>query len=239
MQLCMRSGLCNRLRAWVGIGALADLAGIDFVVHWQSQAQCRCRFANVFAPTSCAVMTSVRDRHKFNTVEIFKDELASKPTCYFAGHVAGRGGEFWQCADKRMRELPLLPQYENKLQAFMSTLPENIVGVHVRRTDFCTHARDKQLWPALNKEADNDVSFLLCADNPRTVEDMKKRYGKRVYWRNQRMDNKSSKKQRCTSESDAAIDLYSLARTKRLIGTMKSSFSEYAARLGNIPIVKI
>jgi hypothetical protein len=32
------------------------------------------------------------------------------------------------------------------------------------------------------------------------------------------------------------MDLYSLARTKRIIGTRKSSFSGYAAQLGGVPL---
>lgn len=125
----------------------------------------------------------------------------------------------------------------------METVPENAIGIHVRRTDLIVFR------PQLAKanivlcdrmqqaiELDPDATFLLCADNPDSIQMLRKRFGDRVFWRQQKMKDTKKRKQRYTSQADAAMDLYALARTQRIIGTAKSSFSVYAAQLGDIPI---
>jgi len=243
LQFCARSGLCNRLRGWVGIGTLADIFNLTFLVHWKGKPACGSTFTNVFEADTCAVMPSQRSVGKFNILRRFTDLRSVQNTEVYRGMMDVPDKLFWDRAKQRARELKLLPHLTEQLEEFMKTLPAGIIGLHVRRTDLISRSKaDPRLHAVLDDivaEAaakDEEVNFLLCADNPKSVTSLKQRYGKRIFWRDQDMGRRANRRPRCTTQANAAIDLYSLSRTERIIGTRRSSFSGYAAFLGGIAL---
>jgi len=237
MQLCTRSGLCNRLRGWVGIGALADIFNLSFMVNWVPKRACPSTFQSVFVPDTCAVMTSQRDGGKFHVLRRFRDIDAVRNTEVYQGMMGLPDELFWGVAKKRARSLKLQPQLQEQLETFMETVPANAIGLHVRRTDLARAAgvTDLPMHEAICQavEKDADATFLLCADNSNSVQMLRKSYGDRIFWRQQHMKKRCHRR---TSIADAAIDLYALARTKWVLGTRRSSFSVYAAFLGDIKL---
>lgn len=242
LQLCNSSGLCNRLRGWVGVGTLADLYNLSFMVYWKAMSVCECNFNNVFVPDSCGLMTSIHDRGKYNFLREYTGKRAVAITEWFRDRFVGDSHLFWKKAKERCRALQLRPEHVDQLERFMESVPKASIGLHVRRTDL--HQHDKS-DPALFAELDQiiseepDATFLLCADNPRSIEQLRQRYADRIFWRTQHMKDHKRRKHRFTSEIDAAIDLYALARTKRIIGAVYSSFCGYAAFLGGIPLKRV
>jgi len=240
MQHCTQSGLCNRLRGWTGIGAIADYYGLSFLVHWNRHAACSSTFADVFVPDTCAIMPSRRDGRKYKRIREFVGERSTHIVeWYNRTQLEIPHDEFMTIATARARALRLQPEFEDTLEAFMETVPADAIGLHVRRTDL---PNCRQSDPLLKKELDRvvaedaDAQFLLCSDNFDSVKWLRRLYGDRIIWREQTMRPQRARRGRHTSVADSAIDLFSLARTKELIGTYWSSFSTHAALMGGIPL---
>jgi len=209
------------------------------MVHWQRNPVCQCDFNSVFVPDSCGVMTSQRDRGKYNLLVQFTGHQATHNTEVYMGMMGVPDDIFWEAAKKRVRALKLQPEHNDTLDAFMATVPDNAIGLHVRRTDLIGgHIADPLLHAELDRiiADDPDATFLLCADNPHSVIQLREKYGDRIFWREQGMAERKKRKHRHTSQANAAIDVYALSRTKRIIGTRCSSFSGYAAFLGGLDL---
>lgn len=209
------------------------------MVHWQRNPVCHCDFNSVFVPDSCGVMTSQRDRGKYNLLVQFAGHQATHNTEVYMGMIGIPDDIFWEAAKKRVRALKLQPEYNDELETFLETVPDNAIGLHVRRTDLIGgHIADPLLHAELDQIVadDPDATFLLCADNPHSVAQLREKYGDRIFWREQGMTGRKKHRQRHTSQANAAIDVYALSRTKRIIGTRCSSFSGYAAFLGGIDL---
>lgn len=238
VQLVNSSGLCNRLRGWVGIGALADLAGATFVCHWRPMSQCRSRFYDIFVPDNCLALNAASQCREFQLVKRFSKKRAVLSTHKYLQHVSR--AVFNEAAIARQRSLRLQPKWADRLEEFMETVPADAIGVHVRRTDLVppplARRSDAHLYAKMDAAiAHNpEATFLCCADNPRSVQRLRDRYGDRIFWREQKMRDHRQHKHRYTSQANAAIDLFALSRMKRIIGTKRSSFSLFAARTAGI-----
>jgi len=162
---------------------------------------------------------------------------------WFLTFYAGNKQEFWQAAQRRSRALKLRPPIEDKLEAFAETIPADAIGVHIRRSDHehvvgKSEVSDPPLIAEIDRVIDaEDPPLLLCTDNIDSAQKFRTRYGDRVIWREKKMLPMHSQR-RMTTMEDSVIDLYSLARTCRIIGSRTSSFSWYAAFLGDIEFIQ-
>lgn len=113
------------------------------------------------------------------------------------------------------------------------------IGVHIRRTDNVNAIR---LSPtaafvaamADAVDADADARFFLATDCPDTERQIVARFGRRVITRPRETSRDSRQ-----GMLDAVIDLFALARTRRILGSYYSTFSETAASLGGVPWVTV
>jgi len=146
-----------------------------------------------------------------------------------------------------MASLRLKDELAAHVEAFCDSMPvHEMIGLHVRRTDFLLHKRkwatpenDIRVAEHIDETLEQmpDARFLLCADNQHTVTWLQERYGpERIVWRNITM---TTKRKRHSTPQEAAIDLFILARTKRIVGTTHSSFSSFAANLGKLELIRI
>lgn len=239
-------GLCNRLRGRAGAAAIASIYNLTLVMHWEPHTECPSNFMDVFALDTCAVMNQPGERHKFNWIRQFGRNYSIESLETYQALLNIPDDVFWPAARKCASELKLLPQYADKLEAFMETVPKDAIGLHVRRTDHRpTKARgdaDTPLYAALDRVVAEtpDATFLLCTDNLGSVQTIRKRLGDRVFWREQHMvPERDVYGFRCGSIADAAIDLYSLARTTWIMGIPDSTFSDYAAFMGDTQIQRV
>jgi hypothetical protein len=109
--------------------------------------------------------------------------------------------------------------------------------LHIRRTDH-HHSRhisnDDRFFQTIERQFNQGVEkFFLATDNGNTQAKFKQRFGDCILTYSQEF---YPNQKRQTSMQTAAVDLYLLANTQRIIGSYDSSFSEYAAALGNIPL---
>jgi hypothetical protein len=138
-----------------------------------------------------------------------------------------------------MRSLKLVPALQEELDQLLQRWQAPTVGVHVRRTDLWSLrgaarklAADKRLLELLWREP-ADVAFFVAADNPQTIDMLRGFFGARILQHSKQWRSGF----RRTSVADAVLDLYGLSRTMRLIGTRRSTFSQCAALIGDIPVV--
>lgn len=88
-------------------------------------------------------------------------------------------------------------------------------------------------FTAIDKEIDlnADVSIYLATDDESVKQKLQKRYGKRLIYVKDKADRSS-----ISGIQGGIVDMYTLARTQKILGSFHSSFSELAAQLGDIPL---
>lgn len=110
------------------------------------------------------------------------------------------------------------------------------IGIHIRRTDHILSIQESPLElfiEAITREIliNKDVQFYLATDDFDTESHLLNLFPKKIltYKKVFRRDIKNG-------IQDAMIDLYSLAATSKIYGSFYSSFSDIAARIGNISL---
>jgi hypothetical protein len=121
----------------------------------------------------------------------------------------------------------------------------NTVGVHIRRGDAWhpgarpayRRSPDAAFMAAMDREleADPDTMFFLATDAADTEERFRERYGSALLTNRKKTFVASNPSKPKENQRDAVIDLFALARTRRVLGSHFSSFSKFAAVLGAVP----
>ena len=112
----------------------------------------------------------------------------------------------------------------------------NTIGVHIRRTDNIASIQQSPLvlfFEIVDEELDKDnhTMIYLATDSEEVKLQMGKRYGNRIISSSTPADRNS-----VAGIQDGLIDMYTLARTRKIYGSFQSSFSEMASQIGGIPI---
>lgn len=129
-----------------------------------------------------------------------------------------------------------IAELQARIDALVSASESPIIGIHVRRTDHSTairlspldgffHAADGAL------EQHSAAQLFLCSDDEGVRSSFRQRYGTRVLVSDAQLSRSST-----AAIQDAVVDLFSLARCSRIIGSYHSSFSELAAMIGGRPL---
>ena len=80
-------------------------------------------------------------------------------------------------------------------------------------------------------DKDNHTMIYLATDSEEVKLQMRKRYGNRIISSSTPADRNS-----VAGIQDGLIDMYTLARTRKIYGSFQSSFSEMASQIGGVPI---
>ncbi len=122
---------------------------------------------------------------------------------------------------------------------------KNMIGVHVRRTDFQTSpdgrgkiSDNMTFFKRMNEfvKKDNSIKFFLCTDSKETEKEFKKIFGEKIISSHKSDWNMSSYQ----ASKDSLVDLLLLSKTKNILGTYLSTFTEIAWWFGNcLPAVEI
>lgn len=113
---------------------------------------------------------------------------------------------------------------------------DNTIGMHIRRTDngwSIEHSPLDLFTKKIEEEIDRDptVKIFLATDSPETKQMLVEKYPGRVVTRFNNATRYTLK-----GEVDGLIDLLLLARTKKVYGSFRSSFSDLASQIGKCPI---
>ena len=116
-------------------------------------------------------------------------------------------------------------------------LPENTVGVHIRRGDNKKSREVSTNLSFINQmdlllEKDKNTHFFLSTDD----EDVKKSFVNRYKDRILTYDDIDYHRDSVTGMQDALLELITLSKTKMILGSYWSSYSHLASQFNSIPL---
>jgi hypothetical protein len=125
---------------------------------------------------------------------------------------------------------------QKRIDKQLNLLSAHTIGIHIRRTDL-TSAIEQSPLPAFIKKmqreiaADVKVNFYVASDSLEEKERLKDIFGDRIIT----VEN-ILKRNTKDGIIDALIELYTLASTKKILGSFYSSYSTLASEIKDIPI---
>lgn len=239
-------GLCNRLRALCNCFCLSYFWDIPLLMCWYHEEACDCYFHDLFEPVCGTIspqsmLQSLGSENSANTLYVdvsmdaYKTYLKEK-----LEHETFRA-KYLEFVRKIKPKHHIIQELEEFKQQHWA---DNITGLHIRRTDLYQHLKSRNLESKFSSEekfisaierfiANGCAKFFLATDNQITKNIIDNKFPDKIISYNQSF-NPENKRQ--TTVKQALIDLYLLAKCQKIIGSYYSSFSEYAANLGNIPL---
>lgn len=255
-------GLCNRIRAIVTGIAVAKKYGGTPVVYWNNSQGLKADFEDLFMPLEPDYCQIVENKRWLYNINGTKDYLLRYPLLklYFSQVIFNfsiyRENKDIFCLLKNgcsndvllISCYPMCRNYEirdifrprediqNKINEVTSEFSKNTIGVHIRRTDNTQSINSspvKAFESILEKEIekDKDVKFYLASDDNDVKKHFTETFPERIItlWDDTSRNSLEGMK-------FAVVDLFCLSNTKKIIGSVASSYSQVASEIGNIDI---
>ncbi len=251
-------GLANRMRSINSAISLSD--GDNMHIYWFKDQGLNCRFDQLFKPIPLANVTLKeadvwdkvfydRPRRKNLYIPTLFQKLRFDACLYEHQAQAGRQdyaqwkkehqsvylasyNEFYQ--PKLELKSLFIPSdsIQLKIDSACSAHTEHTIGVHIRRGDHEIAIRKSPIElfiDAMEKEieANPQTNFYLATDSETEKKVLIKRFGSRII-----TPEYPANRNTVEGIQNAVIDLYALSKSKRILGSFYSSFSEIAAQLG-------
>lgn len=262
LTLVPQGGLCNRLRAVLSAVSLVEEKHIvaRLRVGWSADDECAARFDQLFEPLGSPDVTIAPRRWSDRPVTrrnlhwpalvrrlFYAAQYRNAPPTIEATVPASAAAEvvrlyvstgyaFCDYSPSYVRRLRPLPHLQERIDALSAGFDAHTVGIHIRRTDHTTciaESPDALFVDAMQQAIDADPAtrFYLATDDATLKASLTERFPGRV-----------TVQQCCGTRADlrgmeeAVVDLWTLARTSRLLGSYWSSFTDTAAEIGGIPL---
>jgi len=125
---------------------------------------------------------------------------------------------------------------EKKVQAEIAKFSNHkVVGIHIRRTDNELSIKYSPTSLFIHKmktklKKNENVFFYLASDSNEDKKTLIDHFGDRIITHNEDAERRTSE-----GIERAVVELFSLSRTSKIIGSFNSTFSQVAAKLNNIP----
>ena len=264
--LVPRAGLCNRLNAILsGLGYLEKHQDVELKIIWIKWPTCNCHFKDLFKqlPNSYPKVKEFSFQfidlpgHRFNMFipdmlrKIWYDysfspspDLADKfdDICKNKNNIYVGRGNRW-CSELITTSLAKIFQPTDELQLRINNITsnwenKNVIGLHIRRTDNSESIKRSPIehfYEVIEKEIEKneDVFFYVASDDDTVKLDLHNRYGARIISMPFCLKRNSVK-----GMKDAVVDLYCLGSTQKIYGSHWSTYSDFAARLFNIEVIR-
>ncbi|MBR1732288.1 MAG: hypothetical protein IJ729_00895 [Alloprevotella sp.] len=256
-------GLCNRLRVVLSALSLARSdRDVRVRVEWAKNSECKAAFTDLFLPVKeenfCITrrrILHIPDRRRnlhipmrlrsfFYDAQYADFHLEKHPpigtllkpdthiylsTCY----------EIFSSSPyaKAHVELALRPELQQRVDCLAECFSPDTVGVHIRRGDHALSIRTsptEAFIAAMEAEvAENAAtSFFLATDDKALKTTLQAAFPGRIFIQDTALLRRNS----LAGMQEAVVDLWCLARTKKILGSYWSSFSGTAAEIGQIPL---
>lgn len=129
-----------------------------------------------------------------------------------------------------------IEEIQSKIDLLTNKFTKETIGVHIRRTDnekaISTSPLDlyiEKMDEAIKNQA--MCNFYLSTDDSLVEQELIRKYGQLIITHQKEYSRETIK-----GIQDAVVDLYCLANTSKLIGSYWSSFTDVAAKIGNIDL---
>jgi hypothetical protein len=154
--------------------------------------------------------------------------------------------DFVSAYQASLKEWRPVPSIRTKVESLASTFGPHTVGVHIRRGDAWESPRasgfrrstDAAFIARMDAElvAEPRTNFFLATDSAATEERFRERYLNAVIANPDKRFVPSLPRHPKDNQRDAVIDMFALARTRKILGNNYSSFSRMAAAIGGIEV---
>lgn len=264
--LVPQGGLCNRLRAILSALSLIEHGAVDarLVVGWDDGLECAARFDQLFQPLDSPHATIVPRRWTDRPITrrnlhwpaflrnfVYTRQYANRPPSAeelrlcFASHsdaavYVSTGLAFCDYPAEYVRRLRPLPHLQERIDSLSAAFtPGHTIGIHIRRTDHVTaiaESPDALFVDAIADaiSADAEAHFFLATDDSALKRSLMTRFPGRIT----AQDCRGTRSDLGGME-EAVVDLWTLARCSRIIGSYWSSYTDTAAEIGGIPLTII
>lgn len=253
-------GLCNRMRVMASGVTIARHFHARTEVYWNRTANCACQFADLFEPVRAddvevreggGLLHAIASRYNlWVPLALRRVRYGQVVRCFdmnSMGNIYDRVHDVEDLVLESHSQMAALSDVgelfvprkdiRNEINRTTASFGNNVVGVHVRRTDNALSKAHSPLETFMERmesevQADDSVRFFLATDDVTVRDGLSSLFGGRLMYRDNKPDRSSEQGMR-----DALVDLYSLSRTRKVLGSYWSSFSAMASEIGNIPLI--
>jgi hypothetical protein len=247
-------GLGNRMRVVDAACTLHERTGRAVQVVWVRNAALHCRFDALFQPLAevrvvergrvvNAALRELRTRAGLHDRVLRQRDVESllppgsdfSELCRLRSPLLMTVSRFCTAANPLQRFRPVA-RLERRIADLGRLFTPHTVGLHLRRGDHVFQARSpsEAFLRAMADELRSEprTTFFVATDAPEDEERLRRAFGDRVL----SQAGKALDRRRPEAIEAAVVDLYGLARTRKVIGSFWSSFSEAASAIGRIPL---
>lgn len=256
LTLAPRNGLANRIRAISSGIALAGMIRADLSLVWSLDFHLNCPYEMLFMPDPAIIsvenypnekedLESYMQSKAFDRFILAKEVKSMKEENYNFLELGKYTSLFMSSGASFLRNIPawqFQPEESigKNVKEMTSRFAKHMIGVHIRRGDNLESIAKSPIegfYRRMDTElAENRrTAFFLATDSPEEEDKIRKRYPDRVI----SFAKKSLDRNEPGAIQEAMVDLLCLAATSRIIGSYWSSFSQLAAKIGNIKVVEV
>jgi hypothetical protein len=226
------AGFGNRLRALVSGICLAEDLKKKLVILWKPNSTCKISFPECFDVKSLpysynqTMQTENFANIKTYDIENYKENTTITIESYYPFYKAYTSRWY-----EHLRSIRFNKSFND------DPLKENVIGIHIRRTDHLDsikHYPNQYFIEKIKSELEKDstVQFYLATDCEETKEIILKNFKDRIIT-NKFLLNRNSK----NGMIHALTDFLKLSQCSKVIGSTYSSYSTMAAAYGNKPFI--
>ena len=263
IKLVPTGGLGNRMRAIASAVAIAQHYQASLEILWNERKGLNANFEQLFLPIDSPSIHVVTNKSWLYNIEFRKEYLLRLPLLKLVSTKILYNYNLYDEKDKNVYQVIGKNPPRNLLLVSGSTMckgynmkdtfvpcdkirrdidkvfalfSENTIGVHIRRTDNKESIRLSPLEDFYTRmeieiAKDSNVKFYIATDDDAVKHEMIRRFPQRIITQFEKSERDSLE-----GMEFAVNDLYCLSKTKKIIGSLYSSYSHIASELGGIPI---
>lgn len=254
-------GLCNRLRAIATGVAVAKSYHCPSIIYWNNSQGLKANFNELFKPIVQKDVKLIENQKWLYNINGNQDYLLRWPLLkvLFEQTIFNfsiyRDGEVYDVLKNKYTHsllliscYPMCKKYDiqgmfipqddiqQRIEKVVNRFSARTIGVHIRRTDNKVSIQASPLekfTQIMDKEikVDTNTKFYVASDDDEVKETLKAKYPTRIIALMDDTDRNSLEGMKF-----AVLDLFCLSKTKKIIGSVGSSYSQIAAEIGNINV---
>ena len=264
LTLVPEGGLCNRIYAITSTVAFVKKYNIRLTVIWFIDKGMGAGFYDLFTCPQELENVEIRDagvsdfykyakpikrnlflpklyqKFKFDAVYFWYKEHCSVEDWYLS-HPDAHQFYLFHCqkyADitNLIKTFSLVPAIQKIIDERLKLLSPHTVGIHIRRTDLkaaITHSPLSAFVEKMQQEINciPETDFYVASDSLEEKKKIKEIFGDKII-----IVENNLKRNTKEGVVDALIELYTLASTKKIYGSLHSTYSTLTSEINNIPI---
>ncbi len=227
-----QGGLAGRLRCLINSISISEKTDRKVLLYWEKNSACNCDFSDLFDNHFYKIKKEeLRNIVKQKDFQIYKDRIDLEKKFVLVEDLI----EYIDFSKVLgiLKELKINKEIQKKVNEFK--LPKKIIGIHIRKGDFKNIdvgivSTDEKFIEEIRKEIESNakVKFFLATEDKETEDKFKRIFGESIISypkiTREREDEGSVK--------EALIEMLLLSKCKKILGSFKSTFNEFAWYFG-------